>query len=697
MSDFWVLIGDSTNTVKYGEVHSSPRWSSTNGLDAAGTFQFELPAADPICAQLTAKRIVTCYTLVSGLQTEVGSGIIDNITLALDGDGNPTGMVSVTGSSRLRELVYRHVGPLLVSNGGGGSTLNGPQQIIALAPAGWTLDVVSGANVTTKAVYHQYQDESVLTSFVKLAGITGEHFRAGAGQKIVWLNFDLWQASNASGVRAFYNADPLSIDDNEDGAIVATISRTTNSYDYFVGRTYAYGVGDGSGRVSLSGSVNPVAWSADWVQGNDSKGYYLQHTPTWNSYGIESVAQWKDEASAQTLLETAYEYMRRSQNPVEQYSLGLRGLKTTLQPGTTIRLVAHEYVDGYHAINIDADLVIMSVTDQVDDQGLRTVALTCSTVDKYADSDVSIMADQMVEAQNFYTHNQPNGTLIGLATSITAGKTLTLAASTDVTATFPITGTVAMGAGTNTVSTTNDVTVAAHTHAAASSSNPGAAASLLATDGSGYTTVQRLGVGSATPTFPIDVTGTGVIRVDDNKTNNTNKTGYFVVSHYAIANNPFSPFFGFTGNGTNYAYIGGGGAYLAATLIRFYTAANSTTSAGTERARIASNGLFSAYFGLTVSGGVTTTAGRRQAVATKAANYTLTTADEVVVFTATATALLPAATGTGQTYRICNEGAAGVVLTIDASGAETIKGALTQVLYPGEDLILTDYATGKWA
>lgn len=85
--------------------------------------------------------------------------------------------------------------------------------------------------------------------------------------------------------------------------------------------------------------------------------------------------------------------------------------------------------------------------------------------------------------------------------------------------------------------------------------------------------------------------------------------------------------------------------------------------------------------------------GRKQAVAIKSANYTLTANDEVVVFTATATATLPAATGTGQTYRIvCRSG----VLTIDANGSETIKGSLTQTLTAGEDLIISDTASGVW-
>lgn len=86
-------------------------------------------------------------------------------------------------------------------------------------------------------------------------------------------------------------------------------------------------------------------------------------------------------------------------------------------------------------------------------------------------------------------------------------------------------------------------------------------------------------------------------------------------------------------------------------------------------------------------------AGVKNNVLTKSTSYTLTDLDNVVVFTATATATLPSATGTGQTYRIiCRSG----LLTIDGNSSDTIKGELTQILTAGEDLIITDTATGKW-
>lgn len=85
--------------------------------------------------------------------------------------------------------------------------------------------------------------------------------------------------------------------------------------------------------------------------------------------------------------------------------------------------------------------------------------------------------------------------------------------------------------------------------------------------------------------------------------------------------------------------------------------------------------------------------GIKNGLTTTASNLTLTTAHNTVVFTATATATLPAATGSGQTYRlICRTG----TLTIDPNGAETVQGAATLALTAGQSVIITDTASGLW-
>jgi hypothetical protein len=77
-------------------------------------------------------------------------------------------------------------------------------------------------------------------------------------------------------------------------------------------------------------------------------------------------------------------------------------------------------------------------------------------------------------------------------------------------ATVPITGTVAMGAGTLTATSTNSTSGANHTHAITSSANPGAGASILASDANGYLQLVRLGIGT-NPTQSLEVAGNAFV------------------------------------------------------------------------------------------------------------------------------------------------------------------------------------------
>ena len=73
-----------------------------------------------------------------------------------------------------------------------------------------------------------------------------------------------------------------------------------------------------------------------------------------------------------------------------------------------------------------------------------------------------------------------------------------LAGTAGQTYTFPaVSGGAALGAGTLTVATANDAAVANHTHAITTSSNPGAAASILASSGAGLLQLVGLGVAVA--------------------------------------------------------------------------------------------------------------------------------------------------------------------------------------------------------
>jgi hypothetical protein len=107
---------------------------------------------------------------------------------------------------------------------------------------------------------------------------------------------------------------------------------------------------------------------------------------------------------------------------------------------------------------------------------------------------------------------------------------------------------------------------------------------------------QNVGIGTSSPSYRVDAVGsgspsTGILRSSSNLTNSTTKYGYYTVGHYTNATAPFGFIQGESNSTENNVHIGGGaGEVTAATRIDFYTAANNTTSSGTERMRIDSSG-----------------------------------------------------------------------------------------------------------
>jgi hypothetical protein len=108
------------------------------------------------------------------------------------------------------------------------------------------------------------------------------------------------------------------------------------------------------------------------------------------------------------------------------------------------------------------------------------------------------------------------------------------------------------------------------------------------------TTNDRVGLGIAAPAYRLHVQGAASLQLvlQSNDTNANAKEGTVNVRHYTNAEEPVSAVGGFTTSTANEVYLGGGfNGGNAATLLGFYTAANNTTTIGTERYRIASDGV----------------------------------------------------------------------------------------------------------
>ena len=108
----------------------------------------------------------------------------------------------------------------------------------------------------------------------------------------------------------------------------------------------------------------------------------------------------------------------------------------------------------------------------------------------------------------------------------------------------------------------------------------------------------KVGIGTSSPSQKVDVVGNGapssaIISMASNETNSNSKYGYYAVKHYTNAEEPLGLIQGESNASNNYVNVGGGnGETNAATLLRFYTAANTSTTVGTNWVTITAAGEF---------------------------------------------------------------------------------------------------------
>lgn len=375
---FWIDIEDSAGTKQgAGPIITALDWEDTRRLDRAGRFSSSMPGGDPRSDIVQKKYVARCSTLLqnSGTVSEIGAGLIDRIERTPHSDGRID--LRFSGDDLLRELTNTHVGTLSIDDGAGGADVTGPDDIITLAAAGWSLDTDAGFESTSTSILHQYASETVLQALTKLAEMTGEHFRLGTGRKVVWMRragsakvthggitgtFNASEAvtgqtSGATGTVVEATASYLYIEDvdgsfvdgediegdvtgatvtvttaynpssrvralqaanvisMEDNAQICIIRSLTEMEDSFDALVgRIYAMGSGNGDAILTLDGVSVAPPAGYTLSSAAgKGYYLQHDATWASYGIERVVQFKDVANVDSLYHLAYEYLRKYQ------------------------------------------------------------------------------------------------------------------------------------------------------------------------------------------------------------------------------------------------------------------------------------------------------------------------------------------------------------------------------------------------
>lgn len=405
--NYWVDIEDSSGArIGRGPLRAT-NFRHNAQLSASGDFSFTVYGSDPNLSALGEKRVAVCkYIDRNGALQTFGGGVIDKITRVIEADGRL--VINVSGNDLVRELTNRTVGTLDLSGVGGAGVTDAPDQVMALAPAGWTIN--DGTTLTS--VYAGYAGESVLSALISVGEPIGEHWRLGSGRVIEWLG----PASTfvASGVRAVQHVnDPVAAETVDTIALITSFEEVSDAAD-LLSRVIPRGAGNGGAVLTLAAVTDsaPVGYTLNAAQN------YLKRDDTETQYDrIERVLDFKNikpisnttadiQAAANMLLQASLEHLRKYGAPQKFYRVGLSKVGQLLQPGTTLRTVYRSLTDGAVVYDVDATFIILEATREINEDGMTTTSVLISTIDRMPISDSDYLARQAMGARILSAHQQ---------------------------------------------------------------------------------------------------------------------------------------------------------------------------------------------------------------------------------------------------------------------------------------------------
>jgi len=273
---------------------------------------------------------------------------------------------------------------------GPGPASTGLATLMDLAPAGWTTDSLNGYSTTGTPFYAMFEGQTLFNALVTVADFLGERFRLGVGRKLVWLRTD----TAAAPVRASQTGNWLASLESGDVAVIVNVAKATESTDV-VTRVYPYGpkIASLSRNLSLSDSTDaePSGYTLDtdanYLEIDAGVAAYgrIERQITWDEITLGSETAASIEAAGNALLARAKTWLAINSVAYASYTLAVIYPNADIEPGMLLPVAYHEFADGYHAVNIDASLVVLAVRLQIDRTGVRTVQIEADTVGEWHD------------------------------------------------------------------------------------------------------------------------------------------------------------------------------------------------------------------------------------------------------------------------------------------------------------------------
>lgn len=399
---FYVDIEDASgNKLGTGPITSATRWRVSRPIDSAGEWSFTAPMADIKLAQATPRRYAHIYAYVAGSYQWVGGGPIDVIATTVGADG--VVMAEVSGSDLVRELAWRSVGNLQISDGAGGATTHAAAlaSVMAFAPSGWTAaaDPAPGWD----QLYGQFGRETVLAAIISIAERSRSHWYLSGRRSLTFA-----ASFVSSGVRCVAASQALSTGQ----AAIVDLSVAQTSYD-LVSRIVP--IGSGQSLVALT--LRATSRTAPAGYSLDGSANYIKRNGTETAYGqCERVVAFKDIAplssthadvvsASNSLFDAAIYWLTQHSAPITSYSLAIAECPTLLQPLQTVHVT---WRDPAQQTTIDTELYVLEVEWEGDDSGVRTAGLTVADAPAWPDNDATAVVENIAQGQVYQAIPQLN-------------------------------------------------------------------------------------------------------------------------------------------------------------------------------------------------------------------------------------------------------------------------------------------------
>lgn len=285
--------------------------------------------------------------------------------------------------------------------------------VMALAPASWTIDDALGYTATANGVYLTFSGESVLTALIRIAEHTGENFTAGFGRNLIWLQDE----QRDSGLRAVAHVDPIAAESAPEIMLIRNLRAAPDGdASDIISRVYPHGGGIGPMRPTLA-STSKSAPAGYTLSTTDN---YLKCDATETAYGRIEVAQaWSDivakgnddtqkQKAADALFDRALEFLQQHAAPIESYEADVIKLSRPLLPGYRVRVIYDEFVDNYHAVAVDDVLWVTETSTEIDASGIHVTGLQLATIDRYQQTSSNMSTVTMAESRGLAAIAPPN-------------------------------------------------------------------------------------------------------------------------------------------------------------------------------------------------------------------------------------------------------------------------------------------------